>query len=147
MKTIIIILALLFSLPSGASSLSSHTINNLLKEQGHFIRFIGDDRYLTPTIESMSKRLKKIVENKYIDSKLLDCDDLSLILHAEIRKLRYENNNKLPIAFGEAVIRDIGENHALNFFISDENIIYIFDPYTFKIQPLDNKIKLLFIRM
>lgn len=140
-------LILLFSGTSFAASLPSYKINELLKAQGRFIRFIGDERYITPTVKSMNNRLKKIVENKYIDSTLLDCDDISLIIHAEIKKQRYNNNTKLPLAFGEAVIQDIGEKHALNFFISNDKIIYLFDPYTFKIYPLNDKVKLLFIRM
>lgn len=148
MKTLLFtVLTIFLSASSFASSLPSYKINELLKAQGKFIRFIGDEKYLVPTLESMDNLLKKITENKYIDSNILDCDDLSLILHAEIRKHRYDNNDKIPIAFGEAVIQDIGEKHAINFFISNENIIYLFDPYTFKIWPLDNKVKLLFIRM
>lgn len=149
MKTLIILLLIIFT-PCilNAKSIPSYEINNTLKSKGHFIRFIGDKKYKLVNIETIRALIKKIMSKKwkYIDSELLDCDDLSLIIHAEVRKQRYENKDKLPIAFGEAVIKDIGENHALNFFITDDKNIYIFDPYTFRIYPVD-KVKLLFIRM
>lgn len=152
MKKILIILFILvipsFSFAKEWKTISASEINSFLKTKGHFIRFIGDKKYTLVNVKEIRQLLNKIINLDYIDSKILDCDDLSLILHAEVRKQMYINNNKYPLAFGEAVIKSIGggENHALNFFISDEKILYIFDPYEFRTYKLNN-VKLLLIRM
>lgn len=149
MKTVIMFLIVIFLSPLlNAKVLTSDKINDLFKSKGHFIRFIGDEKYQLIDVEPMTKLIKKVmVESKFIESKILDCDRVSILLFAEIIKYQYIKNNRLPLAFGEAVIQSRKEKHTLNFFISNDNLIYFFDPYTFETYPYSDKIKLLLVRM
>ncbi len=67
-KLIIFILTIICFLPSmsQAKVLQSYQINKILKDQGHFIRFIGDKVYTTLSKEDVKTIINKVMAKKVI---------------------------------------------------------------------------------
>ena len=155
MKKLTIALLIIFVLPSmsyASDLISADEINTLMKSKGKFFRLIGDNEYQLIDKLNIKYMLQKISPEikRFSHSKSFDCEDKSLILHSEIRKYQLENNLETSLAFGEAIIertKPHREKHAINFFISDNNKIYLIEPSTLEIYLLTRDIKLLFIKM
>lgn len=125
---------------------------------------LSDKTYVMPTYNEMLNIILDSDIDNYIhtyysnspESGIFDCDDFSLLLHAEVIKKRYKDlmsgkipkNRRFPFAFGQIWYADkkIG-SHAINICItSDKGIVFI-EPQRDKISPAVKDCQISFIRM
>jgi hypothetical protein len=113
----------------------------LIKEFETTNIFIPDNVYQLVSDKDMIRILSKVKYRQY-DKEVMDCDDMSLILHAEIVK---NNKSVFPLAVGEIWISVGNTYHSMIIIVSESDILLL-EPQNGNVRKPNNE-KVFYIRM
>lgn len=117
---------------------------------------LADKNYIMPTEEELKKALfdSKVSSYQYVPE-IEDCDDFSLLLHADIIRKRYDaykagelsKNQQYPWAFGQIWYQGPTGLHSANICVTCDKGILLIEPQQDSIRKLDKNTIISFIRI